>query len=237
MKAAEYFTALKLGRHYANDLTKYSKKELAKFVKWANKNNVRTFIVGGWAAFTYGSTYGSLDIDVVFRKTKDIKKIAEFYKANSYVYDKFTGAYKKSLKARFDKKEKLVEVWFDCFSFDEKNELLENERIAVSWGLLEKFSQNAKIGGIKIKIPIPELLLVYKAKALRDREWKLDRLIRERFVGDRYRLRTKIAKDIQDIKDIIAARKIDGTVVDELLQKTGFGGYFEETMQKLGLEV
>ena len=127
---------------------------------------------------------------------------------------------------------KIIKIWFDLFHFGERNILAENNEVEIPWNLLGKYGNKRQINGANVNVPSLELLLVYKVKALHDREYKLKRLLMSGIAGERGWLRGKIRKDMQDIRDILQTGKINEGVLDEILETTKFREYYEKAMRR-----
>lgn len=114
-------------------------------------------------------------------------------------------------------------------SYANKN-VLKEKRIEIPWNLLEKNSREHNFNGATARIPEPELLLIYKAKALRDRTWELKTA---EAIGTRKEfLESKIEKDKNDIRQLLKT-KIDKNKLNQLLKKLRFKKLFQETTKEL----
>lgn len=86
----------------------------------------------------------------------------------------------------------------------------------------------------KIRLPTKELLLMHKALAYRNREDRV-RMGHLRFPrGEKEWFERKIAKDKEDIRNLIESR-IDYGKLDKLLKQTKFRKVYEESLNELGI--
>lgn len=105
--------------------------------------------------------------------------------------------------------------------------MAEDEKISIPWKLVEKNSVKTKIDGLEVLVPFPELLLIQKVKALKDRtHWKYKLEGFERGISKKRR-EFKIDKDEKDIRNLLKL-KIDDKKLNQLLKKTKFLEYFED---------
>ncbi|MFH1256012.1 MAG: hypothetical protein V1494_01835 [Candidatus Diapherotrites archaeon] len=220
-------------------ITEISGQYLKKFLKHAEKAlNYEPIILGGWAVYALTKKEKSIDIDVLIKSKKEIAKLKPFFDQNGFKMGK-----DRLGNISFERKLesiqtiggiKIEQVIFDIMTINEPNKLHENKNIAVPWKLAFDYSTRAKISGKKVQIVAPELLLAYKAKALRDRIFDKYHLF-EHMQHKRVwaaRKDFKIEKDRRDIKNLIHAGKIDFKKLEEILNKTKFKEMFEHTLKE-----
>lgn len=220
---------------YDDESTGASKAELMKFANWCKQRfSYEPAIIGGWAVYAYARKEMSIDIDVVFGTKEDSKKIMEsFFRENGYKKEELHDQQEHFVKELKISKIK-TELRFDYYSYEDKNQLVENRDIAIPWGMIEENSTFKKLDGSSIKVPCVELLLMLKVKALRDRQAALDMRGIRMDPGQRARIKSKIAKDERDIADLIATGLVDSGKLENLLKQTGFEKYFNESVKGLG---
>lgn len=220
-----------LARFYYPELLNESQKELMRFIKWCNKVfGYYPIIVGGWAVWAYTRYSKSVDIDVILPTTQAVHSLlVPYYKVHNFQSAGFLAKeYFKEIKTNMGKER----IYIDAASYSNKNRLKERG-IEIPWSLLEKNSREHSFSGAKARIPDPELLLVYKVKALRDRGHEL-RTIEETGVRRDF-LESKIEKDKNDIKQLLKI-KIDQNKLNQLLKRLRFKKIFEETIRELKIE-
>jgi len=217
-----------LARLYYPEVLNASQKELINFIKWCNKvYGYHPIIIGGWAVWAYTKYSKSIDIDVIFPTTQAIHSLLiPYYKANNF---KSTGIITKEYFKEIKTKKGTERIYIDAASYSNKN-ILKEKRIEVPWNLLEKNSKEYRFNGTTARIPAPELLLIYKVKALRDR--KLELKTPEATRAERSFLESKIKKDEDDIRELLKTRQ-DENKLKQLLKETKFTEIFEETVQEL----
>ncbi|MFH1256668.1 MAG: hypothetical protein V1494_05260 [Candidatus Diapherotrites archaeon] len=218
---------------YGEESTAASFKELLNFLKWCEKNlSVNPFIVGGWAVFAFAGKQKSLDVDVVFKSRKEMDNaMNRYFKENGFQIEEFHDQqthFVKIVKTPVG----LAEIRFDYYCFEDENRLVESNQVSVPWSLLEKNSVEKQINGLKMRLPSPELLLLFKAKALRDRQAFLDARGIRIDATIRARTKSKILKDKADIKDLLESVKMNQAKIKGLLKQTNFSKYFEQTMKE-----
>ena len=211
-----------------------SKSELIKFVKWCKKKfDYEPAIIGGWAVYSYAKKEKSIDIDVVFTSKKKAKSLMkQFFKENNYKKEELHDQQEHFVK-ELKTGEKIIELRFDYYDYEDKNNLVENSKISIPWKLIGENNEYKKINSSKIKVPSIELLLLFKAKALRDRDCVLNaRGIRIK-EAERLRIKSKILKDKRDIRSLMSSGKINESILGRLLKQTGFEKYFEQTIKEV----
>ncbi len=221
---------------YDDESTGASKAELMKFANWCKQRfSYEPAIIGGWAVYAYAKKEMSIDIDVVFGTRKESEKIMEsFFMENGHKAEELHEQPKhfvKELKLGARK----TALRFDYYSYEDRNQLVENRDIEIPWGLIEGNSTYKTLNGLSIRVPCIELLLMLKVKALRDRQAALDMRGIRIDPGQRARIKSKIAKDERDIADLIATGLADSSKLEDLLKQTGFEKNFNESLKGLAI--
>lgn len=217
-----------LAEFYNKKILDESFKELKIFVNWCNKvYGYHPIIVGGWAVWAYAKHAKSRDIDVVFPTAKSVHELlSPYYAARGF---KSTGILTKEYFREVKTKDGIQAIYLDGCSYSNKN-FLKEERIEIPWDLVEKNSREWKFNGFMARIPQPEVLLIFKAKALRDRQFEQkDPTISE----DRQAfLSSKIDKDKKDINALLEKAEINQEKLEKLLKKLKFEKYFNEIIEE-----
>lgn len=197
-------TTAGLHNEYAEEITDKSYEELKNLAFWGKMRGPEFFVIGGWAAWKYHSGLGSRDIDVVFRDRWMLELfLGVYYKENGYEQygGPFNVRYRKSI--RTEEREVLVEI--DAASISEGPPFKEDRGKNIPFTLLNDYSSVWDLGSAMVHVPTPELLILQKTKAHRDRTWDLNHSVISSI--DAARLRSKILKDQYDIRKIAAAVK------------------------------
>ena len=185
-----------LGIDYSEEVTQPSFRELERLALWARGRGPEFYLIGGWAAWRYHQGLGSRDIDVIF-PNQDILDafLKEYYQQNGYERGGtlFVGAYRKPVEVGG----RTVYIEIDAAQIDQGPPFKENETLNLPYTLLEEHSARWAVGKEEVLLPIPELLILQKVKAHRDRSWELGhRLLAP---GEAVFLRSKVEKDAYDI--------------------------------------
>lgn len=213
---------------------------LLNFLEFAKERlDYDPIVLGGWAVYALIKKEMSIDVDVLLKSKKDIDLLKPFFNKNEFKFEldknenvTFEKTLEKSIEIDNIKIDYLI---FDIIVKDEPNKLHENKDIDVSWGLCFEYNKKIKYEDVEFAIPIPELLLVYKVKAYRDRNYDKHSMI-DHFVGKKAwhaRKDFKINKDKRDIFNLINNQRINPKVLDEILAKTKFKDYFDETIDAI----
>lgn len=215
----------------SSKLTELSFKELAKITKLFNIHGLAPIIVGGWAVYHYAKKAKSIDIDLVLPSKQAIQIFENYCKQHGFKKDKRAktrALFKKEIKT----KPGIQEIELDIFTFSNKNRLASNKSIEIPWKLSEKHSEEWQLEtNTAARVPKKEVLLLYKAAALADRQFKLRTWANLSKVA-RDRLRAKIAKDKKDIQSLLNLT-INKEKLEQLLRETGFEKQFNKTIKEL----
>lgn len=214
----------------SNKLTRFSFKELINLTKLFNIHGLHPIVIGGWAVYYYTKGAGSIDIDLVL-PTKQVIQVFEKY-SKKYGFKKDRKA---KIRALFRKEIGKEEIELDIFTLSDKNTLASNKSTEIPWKLADKNSKEWKINkDVTARVPEKEVLLLYKTAALKDRQYKVKTWANlSKFLRDR--LKAKIEKDKKDIKGLLKL-EINQEKLNELLEKTRFKKYYDETLKEIERE-
>ena len=184
-----------LGSEYPSELTTRSFEELKSLAFYGKSMGPEFFVIGGWAAWRYHSGFGSRDIDVVFHDHQIMDPfLAKYYKMNDY--EPYGGPFETRYRKRIGDG---MFVQIDAASFADGQPFKEDRRRNLPFGLLMNHNDIWNLGESVVRIPKPELLILQKVKAHRDRSWELSRTTAP--IQSDW-LRGKIRKDEYDIRSI-----------------------------------
>ena len=213
-------------------LAEASLRELTKVARLFNLHGLNPIVIGGWAVYYYTKGAGSVDIDIVLPSEGAVRIFEKYSRQLGFSRDK-----RAKTRALFRKEIKTKpggpqEIELDIFILPQRNKLASNRLIEIPWKLSEEYGREWKIEGDAIaRVPEKEVLLLYKAAALMDRQFKIKTWVNlSKFTKDR--LRSKIEKDKKDILGLLELG-VDKKRMDKLLKKTKFKESFEEALDKL----
>jgi 4-hydroxybenzoate polyprenyltransferase len=208
-------------------ITSLSKEHLKKFLEYCWKQKVSPIIVGGWAVWAYTKADYSVDVDLVLEKKEELEKIRPFFTENGFSEETNGGtSFVKQVSEKGIGEFQLQHVIFDVTFYSDKHFLAENKKIEIPWGLLQKNTATMSLEGMPTRMPTIELLLVFKVKALRDREYWRYKLQHFQKNISKKRKEFKIEKDKRDIRNLVQAGPLNQAKLDEILEKTGFRDYW-----------
>lgn len=216
---------------YAEEVTNSSYKELEILAFWALGHGPQLFVIGGWAAWHYHRGLGSRDIDVIFLDKGVLSRfLGAYYAANGY--EAYGGLLNRRYRKRLSVNGRDVFVEIDAASIEEGPPFHEDRNRTIPYTELENHHVDWRVGPETVRIPTPELLLLQKVKALRDRSWDLDHAalggVEVAF------LQSKIWKDKYDILNLAPFIRHWGTVWD-ICDKHHCRNLVAETFRNLGL--
>lgn len=222
-----------LGDAYSEELTQESYKELQRLAFWSSRLGPEFYLIGGWAAWYYHRGLGSRDIDVVFPDRSLLDSFLQtYYKQNGY--ESVAGLLSKRFRKRVEVGGRPVFVEIDAASMDEGPPLKEDPSRNLPFIALKAFHAEWQIGEAAVKIPLPELLILMKVKAHRDRSWALDHEAVSPV--DIAYLRGKIWKDEIDIRNLAShVKKWNG--VWKIAHKYDFEELARDTFRNLRLKI
>lgn len=189
-----------LNEDYPSDVTGASYHQLKALIAWCNqKLGYHPTIVGGWPAWKYHRGLGSKDIDIVFPSRRDIDLcMPSFYAAEGYVTPTLLFATDPYKEVRVGKR--TVRVVMDVASWEHPNEFKEKPNLELPWNLLKNHTVDWIEDDLSARIPTPDLLLLYKLKAWRDRSHLRRTQVLTAFEAGI--LDSKIAKDEYDVRNL-----------------------------------
>lgn len=210
--------------HYREELTQKSFVELENLAKWLNIHAFQPVVIGGWSTFYYVKGLGSRDIDLVIEE-KALPILEKYCAEHGYSFDPTT-------KTRFHYSKMIgkEKIDIDVFTFSHKNKLAKDHKIEVPWALTKENNQEWKVGDSLAKVPTIELLLLYKAAALIDRKFKLEKWVLQP-VQKQY-LNAKIWKDVKDIQALLQL-STPNERLEKLLDQTKFKKEFEKAINEI----
>ena len=215
-------------KEYLDESAKHSFEELMRIAKLLNIHGLHPIVIGGWAVHHYTNGACSVDIDMILPK-QAIQIIEKYSRQHKFRRDK-----RAKTRVLFKKEDGAGELDLDIFALSDKNRLASDRSIEIPWRLAERNSREWKLGkNTRARVPCKEILLLYKAAALQDREYKiktwanLSKLARDR-------LKAKIAKDKNDIIGLLKC-ELNRKKLDKLLKETKFEKHFNEIISKTQL--
>lgn len=158
-----------------NTIIDFSREELFNFTSFFDKKvGHQPIIIGGWAVYQFNNYYGSKDIDVIFNDNYQ-QNLFQYYKAQGYkeyTKDSFSKTFRKEFNVAGSRE--FIDV--DVISAKDENTFHQDRSKKLPFALAEKNKQRIDEVGrdgslISFYIPIPELLLLLKAKAYLDRDY------------------------------------------------------------------
>jgi hypothetical protein len=220
-----------LGAEYAAEITQESYREIERLALWARARGPLFYLIGGWAAWRYHQGLGSRDIDVIFLNQLILDAfLTEYCGSNDYerTGSRFAPSYRKAVQTATGTQ--YIEI--DAAQIDRGLPFHENQVVDLPYRLLEKHNQIWKVGRQEVLLPQPELLLLQKVKAHRDRTWDLTYVavdpVRAQF------LRSKVAKDAYDIAGI-APQIGDWELVGSIADKYACRDLIADTLTRLNV--
>lgn len=210
-----------------------SKSFLVSFLKFCVEKRVSPVIVGGWAVWAYTQTDYSVDIDLVLRNKKELEKIKPFFEQQGFKQESNGGiSFAKQVSNQGMGEFQLKEIIFDVAFYSDKNTFAQNKNLNLPWRLVEKNVTKTSVFGFPALIPSIELLLVFKTKALIDREYLKYKLKGFENALAKKRREFKIEKDKKDIQNLIDTKQINQAKLEQILRKAKFKELFDSTIKK-----
>jgi len=219
---------LKYERYYLKEITNESYKELIEYSRWMNKKlGNYPMIIGGWAVYFYCKGVGSRDIDTVF-PNRDMKHyvLKHYFESHNY---KEEGIFVKEFFKEINVRNKILRVYLDACSVEDRNYLRIDPNIEIPWNLCFRYNTLKEIADdTHVYLPDPEILFLYKSASFIDREHKLK-------IADssaRAYISHKVWKDAYDLETLISGG-LDKSIVSKLARKLGFEKYLKTIEKKL----
>ena len=205
-----------------------SRKELELFTEFYNGHfGAHPTIIGGWAVDYYNSYYGSKDIDVVFETKREV------YERNLQIYFDTHGyqPFQKDLPGLEVTYRKLVKMGgsgvyidIDACSILDGNIFHQNHSKKLPYALVSKNSKEVKLAksGALFRVPVIELLFLYKLKAYADRDFDSHRAQTQADVAYFVSKRDKDGSDLMALADLARCReKINASIAGKLAKEQG----------------
>lgn len=204
-----------------------SLSELRQLASWFRiKHGLDITLLGGWAVYSYNPHVGSFDIDCLGPVDLFTRQLNVYMHANGYVLEPESpfGAASETWKKYLVVDDRTIgAIQIDACDFDFPNLFKEDptKKLAYSLCLDKQLVKRRQIVGEYFYVPIKELLLLYKAKAARDRRYVIDH---ERLPGDILESqRGKMLKDYSDLAALVDPRyggAIDGSLLGDLIRRS-----------------
>ena len=216
---------------YDEEITKLSFRELQNLAKWTNGHGLEVYLIGGWAAWRYHAGLGSRDVDVVFpdARIKD-RFFGMFCPANHFAKVALLGLDRFRKSVATPRREEWIDI--DALSMEDRFPFHEDHGKDIPFRLLPERHRSWDLGGAMVRIPEPELLMMMKIKAFRDRRWDLERKGLAP-IESQY-LRGKIWKDEQDIRGIFP-HVLDTAAFWDIAEQQSVRPMVENALAELGL--
>jgi len=140
------------------------------------------------------------------------------------------GAYRKSIRVGGN----TIYIEIDAAQIDQGPPFKEDPKLVLPYTLLEEYHAVWKIGREEVLVPTPELLLLEKVKAHRDRSWELEHHLLS--PSQSQFLRGKVRKDQYDIEGV-SRQVTDWREVAAIADRCSCKPRIEETLRTLGVRV
>ncbi|MBI4393539.1 MAG: hypothetical protein HY556_07060 [Euryarchaeota archaeon] len=218
---------------YVAEVTTESYKELKNLALWAKSMGPEFCVIGGWAAWQYHRGLGSRDIDVIFLDWRMLDAMLRvYYERNAY--ETYGGLLSKRRRKRVVVGGKTVFIEIDAASVTDRVPFKEDRNRSIPYAEVQKHSVEWDVGPASVRIPVPELLILQKTKAWRDRTWDLEHTAVEAI--DVQHLRGKIWKDEYDIR-AIAKRVTDPGRMWEIAERNKCRDLIEDAFVRIGIRI
>jgi hypothetical protein len=214
-------------------IAQYSYKELLDLLLWFHYQAPVPIIIGGWAVYFYNSYLGSVDIDLVgpsmgglFDATLEGFERERGYQAVTSDPLHLGTSFRKPI---IDSGELLGYIEIDACTFEnDPRNFHEDPSKELPYSLCRRKDLVLDVSlerNREAKIPTKALLLLYKLKALRDRQFDLQERIGVLSLERQAWLRSKIVKDGSDLISLLdpdpesyfVQQDIDTLILQELI--------------------
>ncbi|MDA4131739.1 MAG: hypothetical protein OK454_01250 [Thaumarchaeota archaeon] len=216
---------------YSEEVTQASYREIERLALWARGRGPRFCLIGGWAAWHYHGGLGSRDIDVVFPNRQILEKfLTDYYQQHGFVREGglVESAYRKPIRVG----DHTIYIEIDAAQIDQWPPFKEDPKLILPYTMLEEHHAVWKIGKEEVLVPTPELLLLEKVKAYRDRSWELEHRLLSPTQAQF--LRGKVRKDRYDIEGV--SRKVKHwDEVASIADRFSCKPRIQETLRALGV--
>jgi len=211
---------------YYPEIIDASFRELINFSKWLNRfHGHYPSIVGGWAVWAYTKGLGSRDIDVVFPDSKTMHSVLLNY-FNRNGFERARGMFAENYVKKIRFNGKIDEIFVDACT--QKNICIsEHFDVRIPWNLVAKNNELFKLEkDAFIYIPVKELLLTQKIKALLDRSKTLALQPESAYY------QAKVWKDKRDILSLLKL-DLDENKLSKFLKESKLKQYITQAKEKL----
>lgn len=213
---------------YYEEIMAAAYQELLRIGRWFNRFlGYFPVLVGGWAVHHYNSAgLGSRDIDLIFPNRRDKDRTVNHYM--------FTNGYTREARSEFEESYVLVvrtskreeRVYLDAATVEDANRV-HGADVELPWTLAYQHQRLVEIEDTRFYIPVPEVLLLFKAKAALDREHDAKQ------VFDPFYLQQKAWKDYYDMVSLLKSCDFDIKLLTDLLGAHRFEPFFRKAMNSL----
>ena len=215
---------------YDARITDFSYDELRRLAFWSRMRGPEFYLIGGWAAWYYHHGAGSRDIDIIFSdKAIMCQFLPIYYRENGY--SEVLGPM--GIERRFEKRilnpDVEIIITIDATCKSEGLPFKEDRKKNIPYSELDNYFRNWDLNNEIVKIPTPELLLLQKIKAHRDRSWEFEN--QADAVRSEY-LKSKIWKDEYDILNIVPHLE-DVEIMWKIVDNHKCRDLIEDTLQNL----
>lgn len=218
---------------YVAEVTSHSFQELENLALEARQRGPMFYLIGGWAAWHYHQGLGSRDIDVIFPHRQILDRFLQTY-YKKHDYKNVGGLLNKRYRRPVDVGDRTVRLQIDAAAIDQGPPFKEDEDRNIPYTELEDHHRTWELETAAVRVPTPELLILQKVKAWRDRRWELDH--EAVAAEDVQRLQGKIWKDEYDIRNL-APEVGDWSQVWAITDRHDCTDLVEEAFRELGLDV
>lgn len=216
---------------YVEEVTQESYKELVNLALWAKSMGPRFCLIGGWAAWHYHQGLGSRDIDVIFPDWRILDVfLRAYYEKNGY--EAYGGLLGKRYRKRVVVGGRTVFIEIDAASITDGPPFKEDRSRNIPYSEVTAHSVSWDLGPATVGVPVPELLILQKTKAWRDRSWDLDHTAVDPI--DVQHLRGKIWKDEHDIRNLARVVR-DPERMWEIVERNKCKDLIEDAFRRLRL--
>lgn len=201
---------------------------MVDLAKWMNKHHAHyPTIIGGWAVWCHTKGLGSRDVDVIF-PSRVVKHTGLISFLTSHGYEEVGTFFERRFVKKIKTKKGTEEIIIDACSVEDLNRLKQNDEIIIPWNWAIKYSGKFELKpNVFINLPRPEVILIYKTKAVLDRNFDLIK------IGSNEYLESKIWKDFYDIASILKECELDIKFLNKLLKDINYTDYFKNALELL----
>lgn len=212
---------------YDKRYTDESMKELHRFCDWLDKTHgYRPVIIGGWAVYAHNPAGpGSRDIDIVMsNEYLKNQTINEYIVRSGYKKDRFEATWSKPVLVG----DQEFKIYLDVCTEQDPNhpEPGMAPELQVPWRLARQYAVEKQIEDTNIRVPCPEVLLMYKAKAYASRA-------NTRASEDPRYVRAKIWKDALDVMSLVRHTNIDKVFLNNMVAEYSIPGSIKSALSEI----